>query len=191
MEDVSIRRVVVGPVGTNCYLLFARGRKDCIVVDPGAQADKIRLRLDGRHVAAILFTHGHFDHIGAGRELAGPDTRVLIHPLDEPMLSDSRRNAGFVLMGKEVLGPKATDALEDGAEVEAAGIRLKVMHTPGHSQGSCCFLLGEDTILTGDTVMAMGIGRTDLYGGSDAAMRESLRRLDPYLRTRTILGGHG
>ena len=191
MTGLKIETVRVGPIRTNCYILSLDSRSDCLVIDPGAQSAKIREHTDGKKIAAILFTHGHFDHIGGGKGLLEEGTRVYIHPLDEPMLHDTALNSGRTLLGQEITGPDATDRLSDGEEIEAAGIPLTVIHTPGHTQGSVCFYVKDDLLFSGDTVMNMGIGRTDLAGGSMEDMRRSLQKLHPYLASCRLFGGHG
>ena len=194
MESLRVRKCCVGPVETNCYILFLEGRKDCLVIDPGDEPETILQAADGRAIDAILFTHGHFDHIGAGQAILGEKTRVLIHEEDAPMLSDPRLNAGRMLMGIDCTGPAATELVKDGDLVHAAGLELRVLHTPGHTRGSVCYLLeydGAAYLFSGDTVMALGYGRTDLPGGSDADMMASLARLRPYLTSCRVLGGHG
>ena len=185
---MEIRTVPVGPLSTGCYVLLQPERDDCLIIDPGAEPEKILAHTDGRQVTGILLTHGHFDHIGAVAGLMDPDTRLYIHALDAPMLSDTQLNACW-LMGETVTAPQATDLLTDGDTVDLAGIHLTVLHTPGHTPGSVCYLCGED-LFTGDTILGGGWGRTDLPGGSDADMMKSLRRVIPYTRTHSIHGGH-
>ena len=190
MEEMIIRVVPVGMIRTNCYVLYLPERSDCLVIDPGAEPAKILKQTDGRNVAAILFTHGHFDHIGGTDGLMGKYTRVYIHREDAPMLQDAELNASSYLVQEGAVGPAATNLVEDGDEIREAGITLKVIHTPGHTRGSVCFLCG-DYLFAGDTVMSMGIGRTDLPTGSDEDMENSLKLLRPYFGKYHILGGHG
>ncbi|MBR2288940.1 MAG: MBL fold metallo-hydrolase [Clostridia bacterium] len=194
MQGLQITRLRVGPIQTNCYLLALDGRDDCLVIDPGDEPERIVQAKGGRKLDAILFTHGHFDHIGGAKALCEPGTRVYIHALDAPMLHDSRKNAGWMLMGETTEGPDATDYVAEGDRMTCAGLTFTVLHTPGHTPGSVCYLLEDEEgslLFSGDTVMAMGIGRTDLPGGSSAQMRESLEKLKPYLQTCHVLGGHG
>ncbi len=186
---MDIRRVVVGPIRDNCYILSLPDRTDCVLIDPGANPERIRPAMDGRHPAAILLTHGHFDHIGAVKELAERDTEIVIHRLDAPMLGDMELNACWMAR-LDVTAPPATRLVEEGDTLEYAGLRFTVLHTPGHTAGSVCYDTG-DTLFTGDTVMAQGVGRTDLPTGSDEDMEASLRRLMPLLRQRHVCGGHG
>ena len=190
-EPLQIRCIPVGEIQENCYIVFIEDRTDCLLIDPGDEPERIRANLDGRTIAAVLLTHGHFDHIGAVGALAGPETEILIHEADADMLRDPDRNSSWML-GVPVTAPPATRTFRDGDVLEYAGCRLQVLHTPGHTPGSSCFALGE-YLFTGDTVMSHGYsyGRTDLPGGSERQMRESLRLLMPLLRKYTVLGGHG
>ncbi len=180
--------LTVGELATRCYVLWLEGRDDCLVIDPGAEAETIRRACGGKRIAAILLTHGHFDHIGAVRELMAEDTVLAVHRLDAPLLSDPQANVSWML-GRSVTAPAPTRLLEEGDEVEAAGMTLRVLHTPGHTPGGVCYALGEN-LFTGDTMFDRGYGRTDLPGGDEAALIRSLRRLTPLRRTCRIFAGH-
>lgn len=180
--------LTVGELATRCYVLWLEGRDDCLVIDPGAEAETIRRACGGKRIAAILLTHGHFDHIGAVRELMAEDTVLAVHRLDVPLLSDPQANVSWML-GRSVTAPAPTRLLEEGDEVEAAGMTLRVLHTPGHTPGGVCYALGEN-LFTGDTMFDRGYGRTDLPGGDEAALIRSLRRLTPLRRTCRIFAGH-
>ena len=180
--------LTVGELATRCYVLWLEGRDDCLVIDPGAEAETIRRACGGKRIAAILLTHGHFDHIGAVRELMAEDTLLAVHRLDVPLLSDPQANVSWML-GRSVTAPAPTRLLEEGDEVEAAGMTLRVLHTPGHTPGGVCYALGEN-LFTGDTMFDRGYGRTDLPGGDEAALIRSLRYLTPLRRTCRIFAGH-
>ena len=206
---MEIVELTVGMVQTCCYILSKEGGQECIVIDPGAEAARIRKAAGGKRIAAILLTHGHFDHIGAAEELynnsqfmiqnsqlsaaAGKNgndkPRIVIHGLDAPMLRDPVLNAGMGLLGRSVTAPEATDLVKEGDELELAGLKVKVLHTPGHTPGSVCYLI-EGELFTGDTLFEYGWGRTDLPGGSEAQMEASLRRLMPMVRTMAFHAGH-
>ena len=181
--------LTVGELATRCYVLWLEGRDDCLVIDPGAEAETIRRACGGKRIAAILLTHGHFDHIGAVRELMAEDTVLAVHRLDAPLLSDPQANVSWML-GRSVTAPAPTRLLEEGDEVEAAGMTLQVLHTPGHTPGGACYQ-AEDALFTGDTMFHAGYGRTDLPGGSDAELGRSLHRLYPLARKYTVYPGHG
>ena len=186
---MRIDELTVGPVQTRCYVLGKEDGQECIVIDPGDEAKRIRKAAGDRKIAAILLTHGHFDHIGAVRELMNADTRLVIHELDAPMLSDPALNAGLGLMGQQITAPEATDLVREGDELDLAGLKVKVLHTPGHTPGSVCYEI-EGELFTGDTIFEYGWGRTDLPGGNESDMVASLRRLSPIVRTMPMHAGH-
>ena len=188
-KSMEIEELTVGIVQTCCYILSKEGGQECIVIDPGAEANRIRKHVGDRKIAAILLTHGHFDHIGAVRELMEPGTKLVIHGLDAPMLGDPELNASAGLIARKVTAPEATDLVKEGDELELAGMKVKVLHTPGHTPGSVCYEIGGE-LFTGDTLFEYGWGRTDLPGGSEAQMEASLRRLMPMVRTMPFHAGH-
>ena len=186
---LQIKEVTVGAIGTCCYVLWDDARDDCVVIDPGDEPERIRQAAQGRAIAAILLTHGHFDHIGAVRALMTKDTALVIAAQDAPMLTDPQLNASF-LLGKPVTAPEATRLVREGDTVSAAGLTFTVLHTPGHTAGSVCYQIGEK-LFTGDTLFRFGCGRTDLPTGSETQMRQSLSRLLPIARRMEIYPGHG
>ena len=189
MTGMTIQELTVGIVQTRCYILGREDGEECVVIDPGDEAARIRKAAGGRKITAILLTHGHFDHIGAVRDLMDADTRLVIHELDAPMLTDPVLNAGAGLLGRSITAPEATDKVREGDELELAGLKIRVLHTPGHTPGSVCWLI-EGELFTGDTIFDYGWGRTDLPGGSEEQMAASLRRLAPLVRQYPMHAGH-
>ena len=185
---LHILPLTVGELATRCYVLWLDGRDDCLLIDPGAEAERVRTACGGKRIAAILLTHGHFDHIGAVGALMEKDTMLAVHRLDAPLLQDPQANVSWML-GRSVTAPAPTRLLEEGDAVEAAGMTLQVLHTPGHTPGGVCYELGEN-LFTGDTMFDRGYGRTDLPGGDEDALIRSLRRLMPLRRSHRIFAGH-
>ncbi len=186
---MKTRILNVGLLGTCCYVLSPDQGGECLVIDPGGEPERIRRAAGNMKVAAILLTHGHFDHIAGAAGLMDPGTRLLIHPLDAPMLSDPELNAGRRLLGQDITAPAPTDLVRDGQELCLAGLNIRVMHTPGHTRGSVCYEI-EGELFTGDTLFETGWGRTDLPGGDEHQLFASLRRLMPLARTMPFHPGH-
>ncbi len=186
---MDIQTLTVGMIGTNCYILSNENARECAVIDPGDEAERIRRAAGGKRIAAILLTHGHFDHIGAVDALREEGTRVLIHPLDAPMLGNAELNASRGLIGRDITVSAAAEPVREGDRLMLAGISFEVLHTPGHTPGGVCYLAGEH-LFTGDTLFEHGWGRTDLPGGSRSDIMQSLRRLLPLAKKYAIHPGH-
>ena len=171
----------LGPLQTNCYLIpGADGR--CLVIDPGAEAEKVLSFLASRGLTleAILLTHGHFDHVGAVRDLAA-ETGCRVFLCDGELSQPTSMTAGPLY---------STDSYAEGDELTLAGLTFRVMQTPGHTPGSVCLHFGTD-LFCGDTLFAGSCGRTDFPGGSSAQMRQSLTRLSQLEATLRAHPGHG
>lgn len=186
---LCVSELTVGQLGTCCYLVWREGAESCVVIDPGAEPERIRKAVQGKHIEAILLTHGHFDHIGAVNELKGADTDLVIHRLDASMLQDPERNVSWMI-GQKITVPEANVTVQDGDQMTYAGVTFTVLHTPGHTPGGACYQ-AENHLFTGDTMFQYGYGRTDLPGGSDAELGRSLERLYPLARQCVIHPGHG
>ena len=185
---LQMRSLSVGELSTCCYIVWDDSADTCVVIDPGAEPERIRKACDGRKIEAILLTHGHFDHIGGVKELARDGAEIVIHRADAPMLTSPQLNASW-LVGWHVTAPEATRTVREGDEIAFAGVTFTVLHTPGHTPGSVCYRAGEK-LFTGDTLFHYGYGRTDLPGGSMAQLAESLRRLQAVARECEIYPGH-
>jgi len=188
---LKMKSLSVGELSTCCYIVWDDADKTgdtCVVIDPGAEPERIRQACEGRKIEAILLTHGHFDHIGSVAELAKDGAEIVIHRDDAPMLGDTRLNASW-MVGWNVTAPAATRTVAEGDRITYAGVNFTVLHTPGHTPGCVCYQAGE-WLFTGDTLFHYGYGRTDLPGGSMRQLAESLRRLQPLVQQYEIFPGH-
>jgi hydroxyacylglutathione hydrolase len=186
-----IKRLVVGELATNCYLVGCEETGKAALVDPGADPSTIlgELALGGWSLELIILTHAHFDHFGAVPQiLEQQQVPVAIGKADAKFLSDpSLTLASF--LGEDVrLDPDLQ--LEDGQQVKVGNLKFDVLNTPGHTPGGIC-LLGEGILLTGDTLFAGSVGRTDFEGGSLSLLKKSLERLQGLPRELQVLPGHG
>ena len=177
--------------GSNTYLLISNGR--AFVVDPSVNADAIIASAanEGAKLDGILLTHGHFDHIyeiDTLRDSLG--IKLMMHKDDAEMLTDGKKNSSFAFFRREHTYAPADILFEGGEEISLQSETIKVIHTPGHTKGSVCYLC-NNTIITGDTLFADGIGRTDLYGGSISELMSSLEVLSAFDKSLKIYAGHG
>lgn len=184
---MEIKRLPVGPLQTNCYLVYSDGRGDAVVIDPGGDPDAIFSALKGRRAAAVLLTHAHFDHTAALAAFAG--TPVYLHPADAAMVNDPALNAGGLYRD---FAPRTGDFryVAEGDILGIAGLSIAVWHTPGHTPGGVCYQIGGN-LFTGDTLFKQGYGRTDFALGNFSALMQSLRRLLKYNENLHIFPGHG
>ena len=176
---MNIQKLTLGLYQTNTYLLA--NDTEAVVIDPGYEADTILDALASKTLKAILLTHGHFDHVGAVKELvAETGCEVWIHAAESTM-------PPMVTAGPLYF----THTYDEGDTVSPiAGLELTVLHTPGHTPGSVCLLMGNE-MFSGDTLFACSFGRTDLPGGDPRKMMESLRRLASLQGNFFIHPGHG
>ena len=198
-----------GAWGTNCYLVAPAAGEECVIIDPGHQAAQGVDDLVRKHrlkPVAVILTHGHIDHVASVVPVCGAhDVPAWIHPADRYMMSDPEkalgRSIGMPLMGEISVGePDDVLELSDGAELKIAGLEFTVAHAPGHTKGSVTFRTPEVSggaavppiLFSGDLLFAGSVGRTDLPGGDQAEMVESLGRVClPLDDSTVVLSGHG
>ena len=186
---IEVTKIEVGQLRTNCYLVSSR--EEALIIDPGAEPQRLLSQIEGLKVRYIIYTHGHSDHIGANgvvKEKTGAS--LLIHRDDASMLLHPAENLSL-LWGEEVLSPPADRFLQGGEGIEFAGTLWRVIHTPGHSPGGIS-LLWDHWLFSGDTLFAGSVGRTDLPGSSRQVLLRSIREKLLTLDDEVIVyPGHG
>jgi hydroxyacylglutathione hydrolase len=192
-----------GAFAANCYIVAPAPGEECVIIDPGQDAERGIEELLARYrlkPVAVLLTHGHIDHVwSVGPVCGAKGIPAWIHPADRGLLADPA--SGLALnVGQELFGgitftePDDVRELTDGAALELAGVQLTVGHVPGHTPGSVTFRGGADdldALFSGDLLFAGSIGRTDLPGGDHAAMLKSLARTLTLPDETVVLPGHG
>lgn len=182
-----------GPFGVNCYLLSKSG--GLLIIDPGGNQDDIDRYIASHKLTpkAVINTHGHFDHIGAVRGLCAKyNIPFYLHRDDEFLVeqgSESMRRLGL----GDMMNPTVTDELHDGQIIEISGMRLEVLHTPGHTPGGCSFYVTElNSVFTGDTLFFETIGRSDFpYADGDSLIKSVKEKLFVLDDSVHVYPGHG
>jgi len=189
---MTIKSLAVGALENNCYVIADENTKECLVVDPGDEPDRILdvIRENRLKVQYIICTHAHFDHVAAVSEIKKETgAELLIHADDLDIYRKTKDQA--ILWGFEADDQPEPDAfVSEGDKLRVGGLRFEVLHTPGHSPGGIC-LYGEGILITGDTLFAGSVGRTDLYGGDVRELRKSFKRLMSLPDNIRVLPGHG
>ena len=193
MKNLELQKCILGPVYTNCYLLKNKETGELIIVDPADCPEKIEMkisRMNGKPVA-ILLTHGHFDHILAAQAVKEKyNIPIYACHQEEEMLREPSINMTVHYGQGCSIVPDVF--LEDLDVIRLAGFSVQMIHTPGHTKGSCCYYLPEEEVLfSGDTLFAQSVGRTDFPTGSGADMQASVKRLLKELpETTRVCPGH-
>ena len=179
---LQVHALTLGAYQVNCYIIHDEKSTSCCVIDPGYEADTILDKLSelGLTLEAILLTHGHFDHVGAVRDIAA-DTGCQVYLCADDLCLPTNLTAGKLYY---------TQTYAECTRLHLAGLDITVLQTPGHTPGSVCLLIG-DSLFSGDTLFAGSCGRTDLPGGSWTDMQNSLKRLSQIEANLWVLPGHG
>jgi hydroxyacylglutathione hydrolase len=190
-SETEVRSVVVGMLESNCYLVRCGTGREGVIIDPGDEAGRIEaeVRQMGIEPEVILLTHGHIDHVNAASALRRRlRCRVACHPLDRHMVESGEV---LSLWGMQREPCTVDQEVADGGVILVGDVRIEVLHCPGHTEGSVCYVAGS-ALFSGDVIFRGSIGRTDLPGGSDRKMVDTLKRrigvLDPEM---IVYPGHG
>lgn len=188
-----VKNIKVGELKTNCYFVINDETKDALIIDPGDDYLILKKFIEDNclNVKAVLLTHGHFDHIGACKQLKENGIPIIIHKLDADKCNNNDLNLSNVYHNG-VTNNFNPDMLLDGdiGELKMNSFIIKYIHTPGHSRGSVCYII-ENFLFSGDTIFENGYGRTDFFDGSINNLIKSIKKLKPYLNGKYYLfAGH-
>ena len=194
MVPMRIQQYVVSVCATNCYFAINDDTKEVLIIDPGASAKQLaeKVKEQGLKPAGILLTHGHFDHAGAAAELAQLlDIKIYAHEAEQETLE----TPGLNLSGWEAKSETyhADVYVKDEQELELAGFKVRVLFTPGHTVGGCCYYFTEQgAIFSGDTLFEGSIGRTDFPKGSASQLIRAINEKLMIMPDETaVYPGHG
>ncbi|MFH1491862.1 MAG: MBL fold metallo-hydrolase [Candidatus Omnitrophota bacterium] len=188
-KRIAIERIIVGPLGSNCYLFANRENKKAVLIDVGDEAELIKRKVKGLRLEAIFLTHGHIDHIGAVNFF---DVPIFIHQDELEFLNDQEKNmSSFLGSSFSLSKDKDIRTVHDGQIINICDFNLRIIHTPGHTPGSITIQF-EDILFTGDALFAGSIGRTDLpYGSTEDLIKAIKNKLLVLPPDTKVYPGHG
>jgi hydroxyacylglutathione hydrolase len=197
VSEYTIESVESQPFAENSYIIWRHGHSVAVVIDPGFDTDSIleRLKRHGLHLAAILNTHGHADHIAGNQAMkeAYPDAPLLIGSNEAFLLRDPEANLSAPF-GVPLHSPAADRLVADGERIEVAGLGFEVREIPGHSPGSVVFVCDDFDpafVFGGDVLFAGSVGRTDLGGNMKQLLQGIRTKLWSLPETTVVYPGHG
>lgn len=188
-----IDTVVVGPLQENSYVVACEDSKEAVIIDPGAEAERIYrvVTFHGFRLKYIMNTHGHLDHIGGIAELVNKSGAPFLLHQDDLYLLDNLEQEPLQAYLQVPVPPAPQQLLQDGDRLTVGSLEFQVLHTPGHTPGSVCFLIGS-VLFSGDTLFANSVGRTDLPSGNHDQLLKSIReKLLPLDDSVRVYPGHG
>ena len=193
MADLRIEEYNVGEIGTNCYFIVNADTDEMLVIDPGGSGKELISRINQRNLkpVAVLLTHGHYDHASDAQTLADEyKIPVYAHEAERETLEDPALNLSPMFGHREVY--HADKYVKDGDILNLAGFEIRVIHTPGHTVGGCCYeFVGNKVLASGDTLFCGSVGRTDFPKGSMSDLIRSIKdKLLDLPGDTTVLPGH-
>ena len=194
---MQYKRFSLGALWTNGYLFWDDETGDAFFIDPGGKTKTVKnfIERNNLNLKMILLTHGHIDHIAGIHELVQfVGDNIYIDKNDAFMLKNPSRELQE-LLGVNCDGLENFKTLDEGSEIDFTGYKIKVLETPGHTEGSVCYLIQDKDnhkiLISGDTLFAQSVGRTDLEGGDSLKLENSLKRLAEFHDGLRVLPGHG
>ena len=190
---MKISTFILGAMRTNCYFIVDEKSNKTAIIDPADECEKILKIIGERNLSVefILLTHAHYDHMMALEELrAKTNAPLYVHEGDAEAVVDPKLSYMYKHTGINKHFQFAERMLSDGDTLQLGDIEITVLHTPGHTMGSVCYI-AEDNIITGDTLFKGDIGRDDLYGGSEIQLMNSIEKLKSLDGDYKIYPGHG
>ena len=193
MANLKIENYQVGDIMTNCYFLINEETREMVIADPGGSTEflKGRIKEEGLKPAAVLLTHGHYDHADGAKEMGREyGIQIYAHEKEKETLQDPELNLSLMFGHRAVYA--ADVYVKEGDVLELAGFSFEVLFTPGHTEGGACYYLREQkALLSGDTLFCTSVGRTDFPHGSYSALIRSIReKLMPLPDDVLVLPGH-
>lgn len=192
--NIAVQRITTGKWNQNCFIITNRVNSEALIIDPGSEAKRIVkfVKRNKLNVQAILNTHGHYDHVGAVKEIKDEfSVSFYLHSQDKKLLKSANLYTK-VFDGDEHISIPMVDYYFDQIEtpIKLGKFSIQVLFTPGHTEGGVCFHI-EDCLFTGDTLLNRNIGRVDLPGGNISALTNSLKMISELSEDLFIYSGHG
>lgn len=191
--SMEVATVVTGPFVENSYVAYDTDTRDAVIIDPGDDPGRILRTVDqlGVEPKAVLLTHAHIDHAGAVGAILGKHAVPFVCHRDEQQWLDGMEGQAMMFGVRSSPPPKPTRYVEDGEKIRFGSLEFEVLHSPGHTSGGVCYLIGK-VLFSGDTLFAGSIGRTDLPGGSYEGIIESIEKKILTLADDVVVySGHG